>query len=158
MSVEFVKGDMFATPDITVVSHGVNLRGAFGIGIAGEIARRFPWAKIDYLNWYQRASLGQLYVSEPPSFRRGLEPYIVHLATQVEPGADARLPAIDIATVALTQVVDIEDVIAVPQIGCGIGGLDWKDVRPRLESTFKLAPQRFLVFEQYERGMPARAM
>jgi hypothetical protein len=31
--------------------------------------------------------------------------------------------------------------IAIPPLGCGNGGLDWNDVRPRIEAAFKELPQ-----------------
>jgi O-acetyl-ADP-ribose deacetylase (regulator of RNase III) len=38
--------------------------------------------------------------------------------------------------------------IAVPPLGCGHGGLDWADVRPRIERALSvLADVRVLVFE-----------
>ena len=40
---------------------------------------------------------------------------------------------------ALIETVRHEDIksIAVPPLGCGNGGLDWSEARPRIESAFK---------------------
>ena len=38
--------------------------------------------------------------------------------------------------------------IAIPPLGCGLGGLDWGDVRPRIEQAFARLPEvRVLLYE-----------
>ncbi len=38
--------------------------------------------------------------------------------------------------------------IAIPPLGCGLGGLDWRDVRPLIESSFsELVEVRVLLYE-----------
>lgn len=38
--------------------------------------------------------------------------------------------------------------IAVPPLGCGLGGLDWREVRPLIEAAFASLPEvKVLVFE-----------
>lgn len=38
--------------------------------------------------------------------------------------------------------------VAIPPLGCGLGGLDWDDVRPRIEQAFAEMPDvRVLLFE-----------
>ena len=39
-----VKGDLLSVTE-GVIAHGVNCRGAFGSGVAGAIARKFPWVR-----------------------------------------------------------------------------------------------------------------
>lgn len=162
MSIKFVKGDIFATPGIDVIAHGVNLKGAFGAGIAGEIAKRFPWAKEDYLKWVHYRShtdLGNHWVSINPDIDEDEEGihHIIHMATQYYPGPDARITAIGRALRALKNVYQYPDQItlALPQVGCGIGGLHWRDVKPMMENIFKDHPLNVVVFEQYIPGKPA---
>lgn len=57
---------------------------------------------------------------------------------------------------ALIETVRHEDIksIAVPPLGCGNGGLDWNQVRPRIESAFKsLADVAVFLYEP--KGAPA---
>lgn len=159
--IKFVKGDMFVTPGVTVIAHGVNLDGAFAAGVAGEIARRYPWARADYWEWVKFGpfnDLGNLKVSHPPQDRRPA-PSIVHLATQKHPGADARIYAIQKSLKFLGTVLPVHGsvTLALPQIGCGIGGLEWVDVRKVMVEVFENTPKtQVLVFEEYERGIPAK--
>ncbi len=48
-----------------------------------------------------------------------------------------RLPIVEAGLEDLRDVIDREDVrlIAIPALGCGLGGLDWSDVRPLVESA-----------------------
>lgn len=44
--------------------------------------------------------------------------------------------------------------IAVPPLGCGLGGLDWREVRPMIEGAFEQLPNvRVTIFEPT--GAPA---
>jgi O-acetyl-ADP-ribose deacetylase (regulator of RNase III) len=43
--------------------------------------------------------------------------------------------------------------VAVPPLGCGLGGLSWADVRPRIEDALADLPTRVLVYEP--QGAPA---
>lgn len=153
MSVKFVKGDMFVTPVVTVIAHGVNLRGVFGAGIAEEISRRHPWAKKQYMDHYRSMKLGDLFwaaTANPQVVYR-----IANLATQEEPGPNAKLSAVEQSLRRLKSEARSGDIVALPQIGCGIGGLKWWSVKDIIQVVFKDTTCRVLVFEQYERGCPA---
>jgi O-acetyl-ADP-ribose deacetylase (regulator of RNase III) len=40
--------------------------------------------------------------------------------------------------------------IAVPPLGCGLGGLNWRDVRPMIENSFSELPDvRVLLFQPF---------
>ena len=43
-----------------------------------------------------------------------------------------------------------EPVIAIPALGCGLGGLDWADVKPLIEKHFADWPERVIVFPPKE--------
>lgn len=38
-------------------------------------------------------------------------------------------------------------VVAVPALGCGLGGLDWSDVKPLCEKYLSDSPTKFLIYE-----------
>ncbi len=136
------KGDVFTT-EATFIGHGVNLRGVMGRGIAATIRENYPntfelyakQCKGDYLN------LGDVFVTNEDEVR------IVNMVTQKHLGPDARYDAIfDAGMEAAVAVMDIsadEDrtpILAIPRIGCGIGGLEWEKVETLLKAVEILNP------------------
>ena len=58
---------------------------------------------------------------------------------------------IDIRSGSESLVADVRRLgirsIAVPPLGCGLGGLNWRDVRPMIDNSFSELPDvRVLVF------------
>jgi O-acetyl-ADP-ribose deacetylase (regulator of RNase III) len=121
------------------IAHGVNMKGAMAGGIARSIAIMYPSAEEEYNQFCkdERARLGGVFIS---NINRGIEgkpQRLYNLFTQIEPGRDARLSALE---VSVNRMVDMAigsgvEVIAMPRIGCGIGGLNWEDVKPILEAA-----------------------
>ena len=130
-----IQGDLFST-SAPLIAHGVNCRGVFGAGVAKQIAERFPEAKDAYLEKHTE-----------PGWRPGqmqvvltCHPAVANLATQDGYGRRQRLGGPTFAHPdaiqksirrLLSRCVQLGiDRIAIPRIGCGLGGLDWEDVRP----------------------------
>lgn len=130
-----ITGDVFdPAHGFDAVGHGVNLKGVMGAGIAKTVSTRYP----AIMEPYRRAcstgelALGGHQVWEAPD---GL--LIVNLATQQELGRDARLWAVaDSVRSALDDLADrgVER-FGVPQLGAGIGGLEWSTVRTCLQEV-----------------------
>ena len=76
-------------------------------------------------------------VGTPGKVAVRLRVWIYNLATQKQPGADARLDAIDASVRAAVEHARANDVatIYLPRIGAGIGGLRWEDVWETLEAV-----------------------
>ena len=116
-----------------VIVHGCNCFHVMGAGIAAQIARYFPLAEITdkktrfgdpfkigtYSHCLQLTSSGTWIT-------------IINAYTQYQPGPDARLQAIESSFALIAQHFSHLR-IAYPKIGCGIGGLDWDDVEPRID-------------------------
>lgn len=118
------------------IAHGVNMKGAMAGGIARSIAIMYPSVEQEYNQFCkdQRARLGGVFVSNINKGEEGKPQRLYNLFTQIEPGRDARLTALE---VSVNRMVDMAvatgvQTIAMPRIGCGIGGLDWEDVKPIL--------------------------
>lgn len=135
-------GDVFTT-EAVYIGHGVNCKGVMGKGIAKTIKERFPLA---YSEYEELCSTNQPFLSHAQIVNCG-DVSIVNMATQEHPGPDARYDALFVACAegALKIVAECEEsgrqpIMAIPQIGCGIGGLEWGKVETLLRAVEIVVP------------------
>lgn len=146
--------------DAEALVNTVNCVGHMGKGIALQFKQAFP----DNFSAYAKACRadevkpGRMFIYETGSL---VNPrYIINFPTKRHWRGRSRLEDIEQGLMALIDDVDRLGIhsIAIPPLGCGNGGLDWRVVRPMIESAFAELPEvRVLVFEP--KGAPAaRAM
>jgi O-acetyl-ADP-ribose deacetylase (regulator of RNase III) len=122
-------GDLFTTT-ADGIAHGINTAGVMGSGIAPYFKRRydgmFDAYRVLCLNGHLHG--GETFIWQAP------EVTVYNIASQEEPGRNASLPFLEQGVRAALIHADAHGVktIALPRIGCGIGGLDWADVEPVL--------------------------
>lgn len=112
----------------------VNALGVSGAGLALQFAERYP----DACQRYKAAcysgvlTAGKVYVERTVLHPRKL---IFFLATKDDWRGPSRLEWIESGLRDLVGKARLYDCksIAVPAIGCGLGGLEWKDVRELIE-------------------------
>lgn len=125
--ISFREGDLFGA-GIPALAHGVNCRGSMGAGIAAQFRGRYPKM---YESYRRRCARGAIRPGEvfPWQTATGV---IYNLATQEMPGPDAQ-PWMIAAAVGQMIAGAHHDFgiteIAMPMIGCGIGGLTENDLR-----------------------------
>lgn len=120
-------GDMFTT-QAKIIGHGVNTHGRMGAGIAVSFRNRFPGNYAAYKGHCDTGYLqpGMTYAHEEDGF------LIMNFASQNRPGADASYPWLFSSLYNGANKLGNPNyekygrTIAIPEIGCGIGGLDWK--------------------------------
>lgn len=130
-TLNLIQGNLFSqTHD--VIAHGVNKRGRFASGFAGEVAKRFPDVKRAYLRKHEKDgwNLGdiQLVQTEAP-----LKVIVANLCTQDRYGRDGKRYAdLDAIRTACDRLfAHCEESgwgVAMPRIGSGLGGLPWGEV------------------------------
>lgn len=122
--IEMAKAGQFE-----IIAHGCNCFNCMGAGIAKSIRENFPEAfQVDQKTHHGSYNkLGTLSIAKSEN---GV--YIANLYTQFTPGKSADISAIDICLNKLQYIASTWGLqeIGLPLIGCGIGGLNWKDVRP----------------------------
>lgn len=155
--IEFSHGNLL-TVDAEALVNTVNTEGTMGKGIALQFARAFP----EILPGYEAACRsGELRPGKVQVIERGelLNPrWIINFPTKRHWRAKSRLADIEAGLTDLVQQVQTRGIrsIAVPPLGCGLGGLSWHDVRPRIEAAFApLTDVRVLLFAP--EGAPAPA-
>lgn len=131
------QGDMFTT-DAYVIGHGVNTQGAMGAGVAAVVREKFPTVYGYYREQYERGELrvgsAHGYLTAWPGTNRGV--WVFNLATQGLPGPRARTSWIaESLRWTLQRSYEMgASKVALPRLGCGIGGLDWEtQVKPIFE-------------------------
>ncbi len=134
--MKYRKGDLFIT-DAPAIGHGVNTQGVMGAGIAKQFRDRFPNNYKVYRKLCLDGSLfgGGIFIY----FENGKE--VVNIASQERTGANADYGFLFAgcysAAVALTGGIET---LAIPKIGCGIGGIEWDKVEKCLKTIEELVP------------------
>lgn len=144
-------GDVFTT-DAIYIGHGVNICGVMGAGIAKTIREKFPQVYKEYkavcehgndniqlgLGWWT----GDFF-AYPENGK-----VIVNFSTQEKPGPDATYEAVFSSLFKFSKQAahpkKIEkngNIIAIPEIGCGIGGLEWPVVELIIEAVEAAVPE-----------------
>lgn len=115
----------------------VNTVGVMGKGIALQFKRAFPENYRAYRTACSRGEVepGRMFVFEtgwmtPPRF-------IVNFPTKRHWRQRSRIEDVEAGLRSLAVEIRERGIrsIAVPPLGCGHGGLDWTDVRPRIEAA-----------------------
>ena len=152
--VEFVRGNLLED-DVDALVNTVNTKGVMGKGIALQFRRAFP----ENYDAYRAAceagvvQLGRMFVVMTGYL--GRPRLIINFPTKNHWKSRSRIADIEAGLVDLRRVLDEYDIesLALPPLGCGLGGLEWSDVRPRIEAALADVPVRALVFEPA--GAPA---
>jgi O-acetyl-ADP-ribose deacetylase (regulator of RNase III) len=123
-------GDMFQS-DAEAYAHGVNVKGLMGAGVA--VAFKTKWPDM-YANYKTICGLDFLHAGEVYTYDAG-DKLIFNIASQDLPGANAQLKWLEEGLRdAINEADELGiDKIAMPRIGCGIGGLEWENVRDILD-------------------------
>ncbi|OYY65528.1 MAG: Appr-1-p processing protein [Burkholderiales bacterium 28-67-8] len=147
--IEFTSGDILKCEADALVNT-VNCVGVMGRGIALQFKNMYPDNFKAYATACQREAVqpGRMFVYEtgqltPPRF-------IVNFPTKRHWRGKSRIEDIDAGLVDLVKVIRSKGIrsIAIPPLGSGLGGLDWNEVRPRIEHALaELTDVQVLVFE-----------
>jgi O-acetyl-ADP-ribose deacetylase (regulator of RNase III) len=110
----------------------VNCVGAMGAGLAKQFAERYPYMMEGYQHDCRYGNIrgGSLYIYFAPDGK-----HIINLATKEHWKDESRLEWVELGLKNLTVFLSYREPssIAIPALGCGLGGLDWKDVKWLLE-------------------------
>lgn len=125
-NVTVLVGDLLESKAHTLVNT-VNTVGVMGKGIALKFRKRFPDMHEDYL---ARCERGQVRLGEPYLFERLIPPWILNFPTKEHWRSVSKLSDIVTGLEYLESNYKswgIES-LAVPPLGCGLGGLEWRVV------------------------------
>ncbi|MGH9799305.1 MAG: type II toxin-antitoxin system antitoxin DNA ADP-ribosyl glycohydrolase DarG, partial [Blastocatellia bacterium] len=153
--IQFQQGDILHA-DAEALVNTVNCVGIMGRGIALQFRKEFPENYTAYKVACDRQELqpGKMFVFD---LNRLQHPrFIINFPTKRHWKNNSRIE--DIQSGLQTLVEEVRQLkiqsIAIPPLGCGLGGLNWNEVRPLIEQAFHSLPEvRVLVYEPA--GAPA---
>ena len=133
----FTTGDILKA-DSEALVNTVNCVGYMGRGIAAQFSRAYPHNLKVYEVACRRQEVqpGRMLIVETGQLTNPR--YIVNFPTKRHWRGKSRMEDIEAGLVALVEDVQRLGIrsIAIPPLGCGLGGLNWSDVRPRIERAF----------------------
>ncbi len=150
--IEFVRGNLFDA-DVEAIVNAVNCVGVMGKGIALEFKKRFP---NNFIAYKAACDAGELQLGrvlihdEGPSAKPC---YIINFPTKNHWRNPSRLEDIRRGLDSLAAEIDRRKIhsIAIPALGCRLGGLDWQDVQSeRGNRLLACKTSKTMVFEPKE--------
>jgi O-acetyl-ADP-ribose deacetylase (regulator of RNase III) len=134
-----IQGNLLES-DERVIAHGCNTWGLMGAGFALQVKRKYPFVH----ECYETECHEKRFVAGsalPVWFDQRI---IFNLGTQIKPGAEAKEWFITLAFANMAERCSRLgiDRVAIPAIGCGIGGLVWADVERAIEAGMANARAR----------------
>lgn len=155
--IEHTQGNLLSA-DAEALVNTVNCFGYMGKGIALQFKQAFP----ENFKAYQRACKaeevrpGKMFVFETGNL---VNPrYIINFPTKNHWRGKSRMQDIEQGLQDLIAVIRKLNIrsVAIPPLGSGLGGLDWQEVKPRIEAAFAdLADVHVLLYEP--KGAPEAA-
>lgn len=142
----FKRGDIFKSK-ADVLVNPVNCVGVMGKGLAAQFKKTFPHVFEEYVKLCER----EILIPGKPYYCSSLfPPSVVFFPTKGHWRAKSKLTDIEKGLKNLRKNLIKWKVasIAIPALGCGLGGLNWKhDVRPLIEKYYS---DTLIVVEVFE--------
>jgi len=137
MTIEFRTGDILSRDlDVEALVNTVNCVGIMGRGIALQFKNAFPDNFKAYAAACKREEVqpGRMFVFETG---RLMPKYIINFPTKRHWKGKSRIEDIQSGLDALVREIRSRNIrsIAVPPLGSGLGGLEWKRVRPLIKDA-----------------------
>ena len=139
--IKLTQGNLLRS-DAEALVNTVNCVGYMGKGIALQFKKAFP----ENFTAYQKACKqkkvqpGAMFVHESGDMMG--RKIIINFPTKRHWRNRSLMEDVDSGLIALVEVVKNRGIksIAIPPLGCGLGGLEWSEVQPRIEAAFAQLP------------------
>ena len=140
-TIHFTRGDIL-TCQAEALVNPVNCIGVMGRGLALQFKRAFPANFTAYAAACQRGEVqpGRMFVYETGA--AASPRYIINFPTKRHWRDESRIEDIRDGLTALVEELRRRCIrsVAIPALGCGLGSLDWCDVRPLIVQSLALLP------------------
>lgn len=136
MTITYRSGDIFAE-EVDALVNPVNCVGVMGAGLALEFKKRWPEYEFNYVNdcHMGRVKLRQV-MAHVGTWPRGRPVHLISFPTKRHWRDRSHIDDIGYGMDSLGNFLKDKDNIqsvAIPALGCGLGGLDWEPVKGLIE-------------------------
>lgn len=131
--ITYKTGNLLDSPE-SHIAHGCNCQGKMNSGVAKAIRERWPNVYEDYIQFDKEIGLrpGDITVTQLDDNK-----FVANLMTQTFYGYDKRqyvdYDALRTCFQRLKRIMKPEHSLAIPKIGAGLGGGDWKIIEQIIE-------------------------
>ncbi|MBV9825646.1 MAG: macro domain-containing protein [Alphaproteobacteria bacterium] len=152
--IRFTQGNLLEAPTEALVNT-VNTVGVMGKGIALMFREAFPENYLRYREACQTGTIkvGSIFATERRDFISGPQ-WIINFPTKEHWRSPSRIEWIRDGLADLRSFIEAQGIqsIALPPLGSGNGGLDWRDVRPLIVDALQsLTGVTIVVYEPTKR-------
>ena len=129
--ITLIKGDLFASA-CQALTNPVNCEGVMGKGLAKVFKERWPSMYKEYQN---ACASGDLRIGKPILWK-GPDKWVVNFPTKESWHHPSKIEYIEQGLWALASNLKEWGIasLALPALGCGLGGLEWAEVKKRIMS------------------------
>lgn len=152
--ISFIKnGDIFQA-DAQALVNPVNCAGTMGNGLALAFKKMFPNNEMFYRQecYQNRLDVGIVFGCQDRRYRGAFATpvWIINFPTKLHWKNPSQLHYIEYGVEAMKEFIAEKGLtsVAIPALGCGKGGLDWKEVKEILKE--RLSPVKNVNFLIYE--------
>lgn len=128
--------------DVDAVVNTVNTVGVMGKGIALQFRRAYPEMFAEYARAVKAGDVRTGHMHVWPTGQITGPRFVINFPTKRHWRGSSRLDYIEAGLVDLVRVISELKItsIAVPPLGCGNGGLAWRDVEPVIRRALESVP------------------
>lgn len=149
--IEYEQGDILRA-DVEALVNTVNCVGVMGRGIALQFKKAFPQNFKAYAAACKNEEVqpGRMFVFETGQLT--YPHYIINFPTKRHWRGASRIEDIESGLQALVETICQYEIrsIAIPPLGSGLGGLDWSEVKSRIEAALQpLIDVRIVIYEPH---------
>ena len=158
--IEYQRGDILQA-DVEALVNSINCVGIMGRGIALQYKNHFRENFLAYKIACEHGKVqpGQMFVFETGTLTN--PKFIINFPTKRHWRGKSRIEDIDSGLKALVNEIRGRGIrsIAIPPLGSGLGGLDWANVRVRIEAALRdIEDAKIIVFEPNSESVPTSSL
>lgn len=146
--IHYVKDSIFKL-NVDILVNPVNAVGQSGAGLARKFKQRFPAAQRIYEVRCKKGAFGPGKILVVGKESAGTHT-LIYFSTKDHWQDPSRLEWIEQGLAELATYLKLaasDQSIAIPALGCGLGGLQWMDVKPLIESYLGSLPNTVYAIE-----------